>query len=81
MAKMALKVTFSNFMGLLICYRAHFSVLETVETICVAISLKLTPFFHKLDYMNPLTHKPPLTFVPSVHVNCLSLRTLFYIDL
>ena len=44
------KVTFPlwDFLGLLICYRAHFSVLETVETICVAISLRLTPFFHKM---------------------------------
>jgi len=34
-----------DFPGLLICYRAHFSVPETVETICVAVSLRLTPFF------------------------------------
>ena len=37
-----------DFPGLLICYRAHFSVPETVETICIAISLRLTPFFHKM---------------------------------
>ena len=44
------KVTFPywDFPGLLICCRAHLSVLETVETICVAISLRLTPFFHKM---------------------------------
>ena len=29
-----------DFPGLLICYRAHFSVPEAVETICVAISLR-----------------------------------------
>ena len=40
--KVMQKVTFPlwYFPGLLICYRAHFSVLETVETICVAISLR-----------------------------------------
>ena len=40
--KVMQKVTFPlwDFLGLFICYRAHFSVLETVETICVAISLR-----------------------------------------
>ena len=44
------KVTFPlrDSLGLLICYRVHFSVLETVEIICVAISLRLIPFFHKM---------------------------------
>ena len=45
--KVMQKVTFPlrDFPGLLICYRAHFSVLETVETICVAISYRLN---HKM---------------------------------
>ena len=40
--KVMQKVTFPlwDFPGLLICYRAHFSMLETVETICVVISLR-----------------------------------------
>ena len=29
-------------LGVLICYRVHFSVQETVERICVAICLRLT---------------------------------------
>ena len=27
-------------LGLLVCYRAHFSVLETVENVCFAICLR-----------------------------------------
>ena len=30
--------------GLLVCYRVHFSVQETVEKPFVAITLRLTPF-------------------------------------
>ena len=56
--KVMQKVTFSlwDFPGLLICYRAHFSVPETVETSCVTISLRLTPFFHKMTGLSvPMT--------------------------
>jgi len=37
-----------DFLGLLICYRAHFYVPEGVETICAAISLRLILFSHKM---------------------------------
>ena len=42
--------------GLLVCYRAHFSVLETVLTVCVAICLRLPPCLIVLvlmPYWNP----------------------------